>query len=57
VSYVGWLLDWEGAAFVFLDDAGVRPFAAAFTDSLEDFPDRHDPRVLEPAGGKMPPGL
>ena len=56
-SDVARLFHREGAAFVFLDDAGVRPFAAAFTDSFEDFPDRHDPRVLEPAGGKMPPGL
>jgi transposase InsO family protein len=47
----------EGAAFVFLDDAWVRPFPAALTDSLEDFPDRHGTCVLEPAGGKMPPGL
>ena len=56
-SCVGWLLDREGSAFVFLDDPGVGPFAAAVTGSLEDFPDRHDPCLLEPAGGKMPPGL
>jgi hypothetical protein len=47
----------EGTAFVFLDDARVRSFAASVTDSLEDFPDRHGTRVLEPAGGKRPPGL
>jgi putative transposase len=56
-SCVGGLFDRESAAFVFLDDPGVRPFAAAVTGSLEDFPDRHDPRLLESAGGKMPPGL
>jgi hypothetical protein len=31
-SGVGWLLHREGAAFVFLDDAGIRPFAAAVTE-------------------------
>jgi hypothetical protein len=56
LAFLAGLFHREGASFVLLDDAGVAPLAAAFTDSFEDLRNRRFPGPFEPSGGKMPPG-